>query len=61
MAHDFVARILRDDAEASLGAGQRCFDVEIFLDAAFVRENTSHLLGGKYVAKNTGAHADGGH
>ncbi len=33
MAQDFVARMLRNDAETRLGAGERRFDVEIFLDA----------------------------
>src|SRR5215475_4062461 len=44
-----------------LGAGERCFDIEILLDAIFVRKDASHRLGRKYVAENPGAHSNGGH
>src|ERR1700731_1475078 len=61
MAKDFVARILRDDPEPSLDAGERRLDVEICLDAIFVGENAAHRRGGKDVAEYAGTHSNGAH
>ena len=58
---DFIAGVLRNDAEPGLGAGERGLDVEIFLDAILVGENPPHRLGGKDVAEDSGTHADSGH
>ena len=49
---DFLRSLLRNDAEARLGARQRRLDVEIFLDAVFVGEDPPHRLGGKDVAED---------
>ncbi len=58
---DFIAGVLRNDAEPGLGAGERRLDVEIFLDAILVGENPPHRLGGKDVAEDSRTHADSGH
>src|ERR1700694_3344330 len=61
MAMYFFTRILRDDPEPRLDAGQRRLDVEICLDAIFVGKNAAHRRGGKDVAEYAGTHSNGAH
>ncbi len=61
MAQNFIAGVLRNDAEARLRPRQRRFDIEIFLDPVLVREDAPHRLGGKDVAEDAGTHPNGGH
>ena len=52
MADDFVSRILRNDAELGLRAGQRGLEIEIFLHAVLVREHIPHCRRGENVAEH---------
>ena len=52
MADDFGSRFLRNNAELGLRAGERGFEIEIFLNAVLVREHIPHRLGGENVAEH---------
>ncbi len=61
LLEDFLARLLRDDAEPGLRAGQPGLEVEILLDAVAVRPHLPHGLGAENVAEDGGVDGAGGH
>ena len=58
---DFVAGLLRDDAQLGLRAREAGLEVEILLDAVAVRPHLPHGLGAENVAEDGGVDGAGGH
>ncbi len=58
---DFLRRLLGNDSQARLYAGQRSFDVEVILNAAFIGEDRAHGRVAEGVAEQGGVDDGGGH